>query len=336
MTTEIIFSKLFEKHDTQSHPENAERLRVMMTALQNASFYHDLRVVEPVLLPEKLLYAVHTPEMIQLVKDISAQGDSWIDLDTYVSRGDYETARYAAGGVFQACTDVLDGVVENAFALVRPPGHHAGSDRSMGFCLFNNAAIAAQEISQKKKRVLIFDHDVHHGNGTQLIFNDDKMVMYQSIHLSPHYPGTGGVSEVGVGAGEGYTVNAPLSFGVGDASVRKLLHEVFLPVAEQFDPDIILVSAGYDSHHADQLGGMRLSTNFFGEIIRLFQGIQPRIVCTLEGGYNLDWVGNCLLSQVSRLMHHPQHFSDSVEEEVNADAVLVALKKMMSKYWKLP
>jgi len=177
---------------------------------------------------------------------------------------------------------------------------------------------------------------VHHGNGTQLIFYDSNMVMYQSIHLSPHYPGTGGVSEVGVGAGEGYTVNAPLAFGVGDASVRKLLDDVFIPVATQFKPDIVLISAGYDSHHADQLGGMRLSTNFFGEIIQEFQEVQPRIVCMLEGGYNLKWVGNCLLSQVSQLVHHPMSFSDSVNEEASADAVLLGLKKEMRKYWKLP
>jgi acetoin utilization deacetylase AcuC-like enzyme len=225
--------------------------------------------------------------------------------------------------------------VDNAFALVRPPGHHAAANRSMGFCLFNNAAIAAEKFSKKGKKILIFDHDVHHGNGTQSIFYERKDVMYQSFHLSPHYPGTGAVIELGAKQGMGYTINAPLSFGVGDASVSKLLDEVFLPVAAQFHPDIILVSAGYDSHHADPLGGLLLSANFFGEIIARFQKIQPKIVCTLEGGYNIDWIGKCMLSQLGHLVGHPLSFDDQVQEKVHAKPVLTALKQEVGKYWKL-
>ena len=332
----IVYSKEFDKHDNPGHPENAERLRVMMKELAHTPFFQDLKIVEPELLPEKLLYAVHTEGMIQLVKDSSVQGNSWIDLDTYVCKGDYETARLAAGGVLQVSRKVLDGSVENGFALVRPPGHHAAPDRSMGFCLFNNAGIAARELSKNGKRVLIFDHDVHHGNGTELIFYEQKEVLYQSIHLSPHYPGTGAVTELGVGDGEGYTINAPLPFGAGDRSVSRFLDEVFLPVARQFRPDLILVSAGYDSHHADPLGGLRLTADFFGDIIARFQEVQPKIVCTLEGGYNLDWIGKCLLSQLGRLTHHPVHFHDVMKEEVNADAVIAALQKEVKKYWKLP
>ena len=335
MATEIIYSKLFENHDNSGHPENAKRLQVMMKELKEAPFFQNLKIVEPEMLDEKLLYTVHTPEMIQLIKNISQQGDSWIDLDTYVCKGDYEIARLAAGGVLQACTHVLNESVKNAFALVRPPGHHAAADRSMGFCLFNNAAIAAKELVRKGKKVLIFDHDVHHGNGTQRIFYEQKEVMYQSIHLSPHYPGTGAVIEMGAKQGSGYIINAPLSFGVGDASVSRLLDEIFLPITAEFNPDIIMVSAGFDSHHADHLGGMRLTANFFGEIIKRFQKIQPNIVCTLEGGYNLDWIGKCLLSQIGQLVGKPMHFNDEIKEQTSAEPVLVALKKEVKKYWKL-
>ena len=335
MTTQIVFSDAFNKHDTADHPENADRLYVMLDALEQAPFYKQLRFVEPEMLPEKLLYEVHSAEMIQRVKDISEQGDSWIDLDTYVCKSDYETARLAAGGVGQVCRAVLDGKVKNAYALVRPPGHHASAERSMGFCLFNNAGIAAHEQAKSGKRILIFDHDVHHGNGTQSIFYERKDVMYQSFHLSPHYPGTGDASEIGAGAGTGYTVNAPLGFGHGDGAVSALFDEIFLPVTTQFKPHLIIISAGYDSHHADPLGGLKLSANFFGEMISRFQTIQPNIVCTLEGGYNLQWIGKCLLSQVGQMMSHPLQFDDPVKGTGDVKPVIEKMKKELASYWKL-
>ena len=209
MTTQVVFSNEFNKHDTADHPENADRLYVMLDAVEQSPLLKKFSFVEPVMLPEALLYEVHSAEMIQRVKDASDSGDTWIDLDTYVCKGDYETARLAAGGVLQASIDVVEGKAKNAFALVRPPGHHASAKRSMGFCLFNNAGLAAHALAKKNKRVLIFDHDVHHGNGTQEIFYARKDVMYQSFHLSPHYPGTGAPSEIGEGEGKGYTINAP-------------------------------------------------------------------------------------------------------------------------------
>jgi len=335
MTTHIVFSDEFHKHDTADHPENADRLYVMLDALEQTPFYKQVRFVEPVLLPEKLLYEVHSAEMIQRVKDISEHGDAWIDLDTYVCQSDYETARLAAGGVAQACRDVIEEKATNAYALVRPPGHHASRDRSMGFCLFNNAGMAAHEQTKKGKRILIFDHDVHHGNGTQLLFYERNDVMYQSFHLSPHYPGTGAVCEIGAGAGAGYTVNAPLGFGQGDHAVSALLDELFLPIAKQFKPHLIIVSAGYDSHHADPLGGLTLTANFFGGIIKRLQTVQPHIVCTLEGGYNLQWIGKCLLSQVGQMMLQPMEFDDPVKESDNVKPVIETMKQELASYWKL-
>jgi acetoin utilization deacetylase AcuC-like enzyme len=258
-----------------------------------------------------------------------------LDPDTYVCKSDYEIARLAAGGVVNLAKNVLKGTVDNGFGLVRPPGHHATKNRSMGFCLFNNGAISANEITKIGKRVLIFDLDVHHGNGTQDIFYDRKDVLYQSFHLSPHYPGTGDIREIGVGIGKGYTVNAPLSYSNGNIAVAKLLDEIFIPIAQQFKPDMILISSGFDSHHMDILGGLNLTTNFFGEIIARLQKIQTKIVCTLEGGYNLDWIGKCLLSQLGQMTDSPVIFDDDVKENITVESVIEKIKNEMGCYWKI-
>jgi acetoin utilization deacetylase AcuC-like enzyme len=335
MTTQIVFSDEFNKHDTADHPENADRLYVMLDAMEQTPFYKNLQFIEPEMISEKLLHEVHSAEMIERIKEISEHGDSWIDLDTYVCKSDYETARLAVGGVAQLCRNVIKGDAQNAYALVRPPGHHASAERSMGFCLFNNAGIAAHELSKKGNRVLIFDHDVHHGNGTQSIFYSRNDVMYQSFHLSPHYPGTGDVCEIGEGDGKGYTINAPLNFGHGDGAVSQLFDEIFLPITRQYKPDLIIISAGYDSHHTDQLGGLKLSANFFGEMIKRFQHIQPRIVCTLEGGYNLQWIGKCFLSQLGQMMSHPLGFDDNIKGNDDVTAVITSMKKELGNYWEL-
>jgi len=319
MTTQIVYSKEFHKHDNSSHPENAQRLTVMMNEVKQTPFYNDLDFIEPILLSEELLHAVHSDDMIQRIKDISLQGDSWVDMDTYVCKGDYKIARLAAGGLLQLCNNVIDGNADNAYALIRPPGHHATKQRSMGFCLFNNAA----------------DPDVHHGNGTQDIFYDRNDVLYQSIHLSPHYPGTGSVDELGTGDGEGYTNNAPLSYGNGNNAVSIILDDVFLPIAHRFKPDLIIFSTGFDSHHADQLGGLKLTANFYGAMIKKYQKIQPKIVSTLEGGYNFQWIGKCLVSQLGQLVSHPLNIDDHVQEDTNVQPLVEKMKKELEKYWKL-
>lgn len=336
MTTQIIYSKQFSNHNTKGHPENAKRLTIMLDAIAHTPVESKTNLVEPTILPEEILYEVHSKEMIKHIQQTSAQGDNWIDLDTYVSKGDYETARLAAGGILNACYDVLDGTVENAFGLIRPPGHHATPRRSMGFCLFNNPAIAAHVLAKDGKKVLIIDPDVHHGNGIQDIFYERDDVLYQSIHLSPHFPGTGPISDIGTGAGKGFTNNAPLSYGQGVTVATRVLEEVFLPIAQQFKPDLIIFSTGYDSHHSDILGGLRFTINFFGKLIEYYQKIQPKIVCTLEGGYSLDWIGRCFLSQIGQLTGIPQSVTDVIREDKEGNQVLNELKNILSPYWKLP
>ena len=335
MPTEIVHSDIFNKHTYIGHPENSERTKVMISELKENPSFKKLVFKEPSLLSEDILYSVHSEDMIQQIKTLSETGDRWIDADTYVCKDDYTTARLAAGGLLQLCKDVLYGEIDNGIALVRPPGHHATRYRSMGFCLFNNAAIAAYTLMQQGNRVLIFDHDVHHGNGTQDIFYDNDMVLYQSFHLYPHYPGTGSIDEIGTGSGEGFTVNSPLPHGSGEPTLDKLIDEVFLPIAGEFKPDIIIVSSGFDSHHLDPLGGLQLSANFYGKIIQKLQTIQSKIVCTLEGGYNLNWIGKCLASIVGQLSGNPIHIQDTAEEHTHADNVAENLKKKMKDFWNI-
>ncbi len=335
MTTQIVYSEKYNRHDNPSHPENSKRLQAIIKEIKKAPFYKNLEFIEPKILQEEVLKSVHSEEMIQLVKEISSDGGGWLDMDTYVCECSYNVARLAAGGLVQMSKDVLKGKADNAFALVRPPGHHATADRSMGFCLFNNVAIAANETSKLGKKVLIFDHDVHHGNGTQSIFYGRKDVLYQSFHLSSHYPGTGDAQEIGTGQGLGYTINAPLAYGNGDKAVSILFDEVFLPIAHQFKPDIILISAGFDSHHLDPLGGLKITSNFFGEMISKFQKIQPKIVCSLEGGYNLEWMGKCLVSQLGQLISQPVEFKDCAEENKNVDDVVTDLKSELGSCWDI-
>jgi acetoin utilization deacetylase AcuC-like enzyme len=336
MRTQVLFSEEFDKHNFYGHPENAKRTTVLMHAVTTSPFYDDIELVTPRILSEKLLYEVHASAMIQRVKEIaSGPRESWLDPDTYVCPLDYTTARLAAGGVLLLAKNIIEEKTINAFALVRPPGHHATKERSMGFCLFNNAAIAAHEMTKHVKRILIFDPDVHHGNGTQSIFYQRKDILYESFHLSPHFPGTGDPTEIGEGEGVGYTINAPLSYGNGNNAVTQLLDEIFLPIAEQFKPDLIIVSVGYDSHHADPLGGLKLTSDFYGEILRRLQRIQPKMLCTLEGGYNLQWIGKCLLSQLAQMTGNEISLEDTTHEVTMVKPLIKQLRKEMGSYWKI-
>ncbi len=328
--TSVVYSDEFTLHDSPGHPERAERATAAMKFLKSMPFFGDLHIMEPVMIDEHELLNVHSKEMVERVKNTVG----WLDPDTYVTKNSYDIARLAAGGLVKACDEVLNGKEENAFAIIRPPGHHATKKRSMGFCLFNNAAIAADFIARHGKKVLIFDHDVHHGNGTCDIFYDRKDVLYQSIHLSPYYPGTGMADETGAGKGKGFTVNAPLSRGVGNEGVEKVLDEVMLPIAEQFSPDFIIISAGFDSHHADELGGLALTINFYGEMVKKFSSVQSRVACTLEGGYNLDVLGKGIASEIAVMNHTPVHFDDSFGGR-DADDVVKKLKEELGSYWSL-
>jgi acetoin utilization deacetylase AcuC-like enzyme len=335
MTTQVVYSDEFHNHTAPGHPENAQRLVSIVNSLQQSPLYKKLEFLQPTAIQETLLKEIHTSEMIDRIKTLSKTMLSWVDPDTYVCKNDFNTASLAAGGLVQLCQNILIDDVTNGFALIRPPGHHATATRSMGFCLFNNAALAAHAITKKGKKILIIDQDTHHGNGTQQIFYTRNDVLYQSFHLSPHYPGTGEIQEIGLGDGIGYTQNAPISHGNGDQAIILLLQEIFLPVAKQFKPDLVIISAGYDSHHSDLLGGLTCTTNIYSYITAEYQKIQPKIACTLEGGYNLNSLGNCFLAQIGQLLNEPIQFNDRTQEHQSILPIIKALKKEIGEYWSL-
>jgi len=307
--TGYVFHPLYLEHTLIGHPENHHRLLAIMDLLKKEGVLDRLKLIEPKPVARELLEKVHTPRYIQLVEEMAKSGGGHLDLDTYMGPRSYEAALMAAGGTVEAVRAVLDGEVENAFALVRPPGHHATPSRGMGFCIFNNVAIAARYALSRKgiERVLIVDFDVHHGNGTQDIFYQESSVLYFSTHQYPHYPGTGYITDIGEGEGYGYTVNVPLRGWVGDKGFKAIFEEILVPIARRYRPNLILVSAGFDSHWADPLASMLLSISGYTELARILKSLaeelcQGRIVFVLEGGYKLEVLSHCVLNTFYVLM----------------------------------
>lgn len=259
---------------------------------------------------ERWIESVHRPTHVQRIRErIPASGQAYLDPDTPVSPFSYQAAQLAIEGVLTAADRVMSGSVSNAFCAVRPPGHHAESNRAMGFCLFNNVAVCARYLQMQYglKKIAIIDWDVHHGNGTQQIFYEDPTVLYFSIHQFPFYPGTGAEDEVGAGAGKGYTVNCPLPPGKGDDEYVSIFEKVLIPTLKSFGPEFILISAGFDAHREDPLANMRVTEAGFGELTRLVKSCadhlcQGRIVSCLEGGYNLGALARSVEQHLITLM----------------------------------
>ncbi len=309
MATGYVYHPVYLEHNQPGHPENARRLERIMAALRDVGMLERLTPIEARPATEEELARVHTPGYIAYVRRIAERGGGHLDADTYMNARSYEAAVMAAGGLLALVEAVLEGRVRNGFALVRPPGHHALPDRGMGFCLFNNVAVAARHAQTFPgiRRVFIADIDVHHGNGTQAVFEADPTVFYFSTHEYPYYPGTGHWSEAGIGEGEGSILNVPLPAGVGDQGYLRVYEELLWPLVRRFRPDLILVSAGYDSHWQDPLAMMQLSLGGYARIARELVAMAEelcggRIVFTLEGGYHLDVLAHGVLNAFYALL----------------------------------
>ncbi|MFC1918196.1 histone deacetylase [Chloroflexota bacterium] len=295
MKVGYVYDPVYLRHDTGQHVENMRRLEAAMAYLEASGTKEQLNLLLPRPATIAELAAVHEERYIGQVKDFADRGGGWLDPDTVVSPASYEVALYAAGGVIRAAEAVMKGEVDSAFALVRPPGHHATASNAMGFCLFNNIAVATRYALKELgvERILIIDFDVHHGNGTQEAFYADPQVLYVSTHQSHHYPGTGYIEETGTGAGEGANMNIPLPAGCDDAEYQQVFDQIIRLVARRFQPQLIMVSAGYDAHWADGLASMLVTVTGFGEIVKSIRKLaeelcQGRLVIALEGGYHLE------------------------------------------------
>jgi len=295
MKVGLVQDSIYLSHDTGGHVENARRLAAIDANLEQTGLKEQLTPIKPRPATFEELATIHSEQHISLVKETAERGGGWLDPDTVLSSGSYEAALYAAGGVIEATRSVMDGEVDRAFALVRPPGHHATPHRAMGFCLFNNIAIAARYALARYEleRILIIDFDVHHGNGTQDAFYDNPQVCYVSTHLYPFFPGTGRREETGTGVARGTTINVPLPAGSGDAEYIPVFNQIIAPAARRFQPQFIMVSAGYDAHWADELALMQLSISGYIRMITIIKELADelcggRLVFSLEGGYNLN------------------------------------------------
>lgn len=310
MHTGLVYHPDYLKHTMAGHPENAGRLRAIMKTLEKEGVLETVESISPRQAKIEEIEYVHSTHYISRVRSFCDRGGGHLDPDTYVLPSSFEIALLAAGGVLSAVEAVVEGKVKNALALVRPPGHHALRDRGMGFCIFNNIAIAAK-YAQKKyglKKVLIIDWDVHHGNGTQEAFYSDPSVLFVSFHQYPHYPGTGASNETGEGDGEGFTLNFPLSWGSEAKDFLSIFNDILIPRVKDFSPEMVFISAGFDAHINDPLNSLRLTTSDFGKFTDIVREVarsfaEDRIVSVLEGGYNLEYLPQCVLTHLKSLMN---------------------------------
>ncbi len=337
MTTGLVYDERFLAHRAPyDHPEHPGRLSAIWRRLEVDGLAARCRRVPAREAADEELSRVHTAAHIATIDATAAEPFLQLDPDTYTCRDSALAARLAAGGLVDLVEEVASGRLDNGFALLRPPGHHAEADRAMGFCLFNNVAVAARaaQASGSARRVLIVDWDLHHGNGTQHTFREDPTVLYFSIHQYPFYPGTGSIGEMGEGPGRGHTLNVPLPAGCGDAEYLAAFDRILAPAAEGFAPDLVLVSAGFDAAEGDPLGAMRLSSRGYAQMTgRLGRLAQGRVVLALEGGYDLDAIAGAAAACTRILLGDPADPGDPGPPSALSEGVLEDAARAARPYW---
>lgn len=306
--TGYISDPFYLKHKNEPHPENPGRLNAIQKNIESSKYYNNLTLIQPRKATVEDIAKVHGTGYIRSVEDSCRNGVRNLDADTVISSDSYQAALLSAGAGLEALDKILEGTVGNAFCAVRPPGHHAEQNKAMGFCLFNNVGVIARYAQnvQKIEKVFIFDWDVHHGNGTQHSFYKDSSIYYSSIHQYPFYPGTGGVDETGTGDGLGSNLNLPMRAYSCDADYINAIEHKLIPVIQKFNPDLIIISAGFDAHENDPLAQINLSTDCYGKMTQKLMEIandvcNGRILSMLEGGYDYSALADSVQLHVETL-----------------------------------
>jgi acetoin utilization deacetylase AcuC-like enzyme len=329
---------VFGEHDAgPGHPERPARLEAVRRGLREAGLLEALVPLTPRDARREELLRVHSATHVDRVAATAGRRVRF-DADTATSPRSYEAAVRAAGAVVEAVSGVLDGALDRAFCNVRPPGHHATRERPMGFCLFNNVAVGvAAALARGLARVAVIDFDVHHGNGTQEAFYADPRVLYVSSHQFPFYPGTGSLEEVGEGEGRGFTVNLPMPLGLGDGDYRRAYREIVEPIGRAFDPQLVLVSAGFDPHRDDPIGGMGVTAAGFAELTDVCLAVASgsaggRLVAAFEGGYDLDGIAESAAACVDQMLGRPPK-ALAAPSQPGFERLLAAYREAHGRYW---
>jgi acetoin utilization deacetylase AcuC-like enzyme len=341
MKVGIVKHDIYLEHITDDfHPENPNRL-VHIYAMLKELGQEGLVYIQPRMATHEEIALNHDASYINFVAETKGKVQRRLDPDTVTSPKSYEAACMAVGGLLQLSDALFAGEIDNGFALVRPPGHHAERGKGMGFCIFNSVAVAARYLIRKHglKRVFIVDWDLHHGNGTQHSFYGDSDILYFSTHQYPYYPGTGSHAEIGSGEGKGYTINVPMSYGMGDGDYTYAFEEILVPVVRQWKPEAILVSAGFDIHHSDPLGGMAVTESGFTKMTRMLMDAaeevcKGRILFALEGGYDLSGLTNSVKAVILQLRKTPLYMQEDKASPSSAVTETVKLvKQVLQPYW---
>ncbi|MFO7714365.1 histone deacetylase [Desulfosarcina sp.] len=324
--TGVVWDPVYLEHLTdEGHPDHPRRLKPLYQRLEDPAVSSRLTTIAPPMATDAEILLAHSPSYLKQVKATATVANWALSADTLTCERSYRVAAMAAGGTIEAIRQVVDGILAHAFVLARPPGHHAERTRAMGYCIFNNVAIGSL-VARKTlglARVMVVDWDLHHGNGTQHMFERDPSVFFFSSHQFPHYPGTGHFTETGLGPGEGTTMNVPLGRGCGDGEYAAIYQRLLAPVVLEFKPELILVSVGFDIHAADPLGGMKVTPTGFAGLTRLIldlarQVCAGRVVFCLEGGYHADSLADSALAMIAEMTG--QTSTDVAALAANADA----------------